>query len=134
MNECTAVADNANTLHSPFWAKAAARFQEIEVPQRPVAGWSYASFVHVAGPAAEQRKYVDQFEYLWSPDVTRPKQFDDKILPHTLYILAPALKDRAERAMNKTTDLLATIDGVLVLAPGWKSPRENAGRAGEPVK
>lgn len=126
LHECRAIFDPGNTLRSPFWRRAAARYDEIEVPQPPVQGWSYAAFARAVGSGAMGKRYVDEFEYIWSRQANRPKNFDDRILPHTLYILNPALKSRAERAMNRSADLLVTVDGVLVLAPGWRNnPRSD---------
>ncbi|MGH6890386.1 MAG: hypothetical protein ACREHF_14530 [Rhizomicrobium sp.] len=125
LHECLAIADSETTLRSAFWRRAAAQYDEVEVPERPVPGWSYAGFLHAVGKAALGKKYVDDFEYLWSREATRPKQFDQRILPHTLYVLNPVLEDRAERAMNRSADLLTKVDGVLVLAPGWKSRAQN---------
>ena len=119
LHSCQATARILNPLKNSFWRQAALRYQEIEVPQ-PTSLWSYAAFVDLVGDAAMGKRYVDDFEYIWSREPTRPKQFDERILPHTLYILNPSLKARALNAMNKNTDLLATVDGVLVLAPGWK--------------
>jgi hypothetical protein len=121
LHACAANTEVQPMLKNPFWLRAAQRYDEIVVPE-PTPGWSYAAFVRSVGSAARNKRYVDQFEYLWSRQPDRPQQFDDKILPHTLYILDPTLKDRAARVMNKSSDLLSTIDGVLVLAPGWRRP------------
>jgi hypothetical protein len=129
-----AVADSAETLHDPFWRDSAACYDELEVARRAVPRWSCVSFVHAASGAASGKRYVDDFEYLWSKQSDRPKEFDDRILPHTLYILSPALRERAKRAMNGTTDLLTTIDGVLVLAPRLEElVAEHAGNCGAPA-
>lgn len=107
-------------LNARFWKEAARHYSEIEVPE-PVDGWSYVGFRRAVGEAAAKKPYIDKFENLWSPRPGRPEpaHFDDKILPNTLYIINGSLRSRAANAMDKSRDLLATVDGVLVLAPGW---------------
>jgi hypothetical protein len=122
LDACLAHREVPARLHDAFWRIAAARYSEVWVPE-PAPRWSYAAFVRAVGRLAMGKHFVDNFEFLWSREPGRPRQFDDKILPDTLYVLNPALRSRALRAMNRSTDLLATIDGVLVLAPGWKSSR-----------
>jgi hypothetical protein len=123
---CAARAESPSALPDPFWRRAAQRYDEISVPV-PTAGWSYATFVNAVGDAASGKRYVDSFEYLWSRRPGYPKEFDARILPNTLYILNSSLESRARRAMNKSCDLLTRIDGILVLAPGWKiTPKRNA--------
>src|SRR5437016_3096789 len=124
---CRGHAHISRPLTSAFWKQAAKGYDEIEVPE-PVDGWSYIGFRIAAGETAAGKHYVDDFENLWSRQPGRPKNFDDRILAKTLYILNPSLKSRALRAMNKSRDLLATIDGILVLAPGWRGmPGKRAG-------
>jgi hypothetical protein len=115
---CSGTVHPSVSLHDPFWQLAALRYDEIAIPV-PTPGWSYAAFVNAVGDAASGKKYVDKFEYLWSRQPGRPKNFDDRILARTMYILHPSLAVRARRAMDRSRDLLATFDGVLVLAPGW---------------
>ena len=110
---------HSSRVTAAFWKQAANRYDEIEVPE-PVDGWSYAGFRNAVGESAAGKRFVDDFEYLWSRQPARPKHFDEMILPKTLYVLNPSLRSRAVRAMNKTTDLLASVDGILVLAPNWR--------------
>lgn len=121
LNWCLARA-SVHRLNSAFWKLASLRYNEIEVPE-PVDGWSYAGFRNAVGKKAARKYYVDNFEYLWSSRLNRPPpaQFDDKIMVDTLYILSSPLKSRAIRAMNRSRDLLATVDGILVLAPNWRA-------------
>lgn len=107
------------TLRSPFWKIAAARYQTVEILQ-PVPHWSYAAFSDAAGPAAHGIYFIDEFEYIWARPPDRP-ELAAPLRPHTLYILAPALKQKALALMDRRHDLLAEIDGIPVLAPGWKS-------------
>lgn len=72
------------------------------------------------GFASRGKRFVDGFEYLWAHQPDDPGNFDRHIRPDTLYILDPALWVRALKAMDHQRDLLTTIDGVLVLAPGWQ--------------
>lgn len=109
----------APTLHSRFWKLAARRYERIEIP-RSIRAWSYASFVSAAGCAARGKRFVDEFDFQWLRPAEYPREFDRHIRPRSLCILAPQLKQRALDAMDRANDLLAEVDGVLVLSPGWK--------------
>lgn len=128
LNACFVRREGSSQLRDPFWRLAAARYSEIWVPG-PAPGWSYVGFVDAVGKLAKGKRFVDKFEFLWSREPTRPKEFDDRILPDTLYVLNPSLRSRALAAMNPSTDLLTTVDGVLVLAPHWKSTHPPCGAA-----
>jgi hypothetical protein len=117
LKACAAQKVPANLL-SPFWKIAAQHYAAIQIPQ-PVPNWSYAAFVKAVGPASRGKRFVDGFEYLWARKTDDPRTFDRHIRPDTLYILDPSLRVRALKAMDHQRDLLATIDGLLVLAPGW---------------
>lgn len=114
------------TLRSPFWKVAAGRYETVDIPQT-VPRWSYAAFADATGPAAHGIHFIDEFEYIWARPPDRP-ELAAPLRPRTLYILAPALKWKALALMDSKHDLLAEIDGILVLAPGWKSCR-NCGAA-----
>lgn len=118
--ECDVKFEIPRVLSDPFWQQAARRYQEICVPV-PTSGWSYVGFVQAAGNAAKGKRYADPFNYLWLQAPDRPKEFDERILPDTLYILNPTFKERALKAMDPAKDVLAEVDGILVLAPGWKN-------------
>lgn len=118
LKACSAETTPASLL-SPFWKIAAQHYAAIQIPQ-PVPNWSYAAFVKSAGPASRGRRIVDEFEYLWARQPDDPRNFDRHIRPDTLYVLAPSLQARALKATHHQSDLLTTIDGVLVLAPGWQ--------------
>ena len=129
---CDARIEPPRQLPSPFWLQAAHHYKEIDVPQ-PTPGWSYVAFVKSVGEAARGKAFADDFEYLWSRAPGRPKQFDEKLFPDTLYILDPSLKGRALRAMDKSSDMLVEVDGILALAPGWKNCRACTARPREVV-
>ncbi len=129
---CNGKIETPRQLPSPFWLQAANHYKEIDVPQ-PTPNWSYVAFVKSVGEAARGKAFADEFEYLWSRAPGRPKEFDEKLFPDTLYILDPSLKDRALRAMDKSSDVLAEVDGILALAPGWKNCRACTARLREVV-
>lgn len=120
LNWCLARA-RIHRLTAPFWSLAARRYSEVEVPE-PTDGWSYVGFRNATGNNAAGKHFVDNFEYLWSsrPERPSPKQFDERLFPDTLYVLNPSLRPRVVRAMDKSHDLLTTVNGVLVLAPEWR--------------
>jgi len=132
LNACEGQIEAQKQLPNPFWLQAARQYKEFDVPQS-TPGWSYVGFVKSVGAAARGKAFADDYEYLWSRAPGRPKEFDEKLFPDTLYILNPSLKDRALRAMNRSSDILAEVDGILVLAPGWKTCRTCTARPREVV-
>jgi hypothetical protein len=119
---CDGRIEAQKALTSPFWLAAMKHYPEIDIP-KPTPGWSYAGFADSLGAAAHGKRYVDPYESLWSIMLRRPKAFDGKIVPDALYIIAPSLKKYVVQAMNQKADLLAEVDGILVLAPGWRTCR-----------
>jgi hypothetical protein len=117
-------------LKSPFWADAAKRYQAVEViPLMPGQGqlqWqtlgAYAATYHLKTNAvflaradAQKVASANQATYL----KMRQGQYD----PNTLYILGNEMVIPALMHL-KDTDLLARIDGMNVLAPGWRACQE----------
>ncbi len=118
------------SLKSPFWADAAKRYQAVEViPLAPGQGqlhWqtlgAYAATyylktnaVYLARADAQKVASANQQTYL----KMRQGQYD----PKTLYILGNEMVIPALMHL-KETDLLARIDGMNVLAPGWRACQE----------
>jgi hypothetical protein len=117
-------------LKSPFWADAAKRYQAVEViPLASGQGqlhWqalgAYAATYHLKTNAvylaradAQKVASANQETYL----KMRKGQYD----PNTLYILGNEMVIPALMHL-KDTDLLARIDGMNVLAPGWRTCQE----------
>ena len=111
---------NPPPLTDPFWHEAAARYHAVQVIERgngPLFGTAY---LQAAGPIARGTRFLDWTDLLWSgvgrPHDTIPLKLD----PDTLYIasdsLAPSLATRA----RGDEDAFGVVDGVTVLAPGWR--------------
>jgi len=117
-------------LKSPFWADAAKRYKAVEViPLAPGQGqlhWqtlgAYAAQNHLKTNAvflaradAQKVAITNQETYL----KMRQGEYD----PNTLYILGNEMVIPALMHL-KDSDLLARIDGMNVLAPGWRDCQE----------
>ncbi len=107
-------------LASPFWAQAAARYRtlvQVDDGSQRLVG---AAYLKAAGPAARGTRFIDWTDLLWSGvgsvHSVLPPRFD----PGSLYILPRASRPDAAARIEPARDLLAEIDGLLVLAPGWR--------------
>jgi hypothetical protein len=112
-------------LRDPFWASAASRYANIRAlpPQNQSDIWqalaSYAAHYHLSTDAT----YLGRMS---TTALERAGQKSQRILetgnydPDSLYILDEKAMRLAVKTVNSDTDLLARIDGLVVLAPGWK--------------
>jgi len=115
-----------------FWALAARRYERVRaVP----AGNLGENWERLAVIAARHGMATDAI-YLARADEAAVRALQDRVLhalargrhePGTLYMLRDAVSlDLARQGMDPTRDLLAQIDGMDVLAPGWFSPAGSA--------
>ncbi|WP_347904603.1 DUF6311 domain-containing protein [Pseudomonas purpurea] len=115
----------ATPMHDPFWASAAAHYQKIRSlqPQNQPAGWSaiatYASLHGLPTDAAYLGRMGNKA--LKQARRTATQVLDSgQYAADALYILDTRALQQGGQHINTQTDLLARIDGFIVLAPGWK--------------
>ena len=98
-------------LTDPFWAAAGARYHTVRAagPVWPFTGLGY---LQAAGPQARGTRFIDGNTFLWGFDPSFPTVPDDD----TLYILG----DRPPGMQLRPDDAVLHMDGVTLLAPGWK--------------
>ncbi|WP_219095190.1 DUF6311 domain-containing protein [Pseudomonas sp. UMAB-40] len=112
-------------LRDPFWASAALHYAKVRSlqPQNQSDTWQ-----PIANYAASQGLKTDT-AYLGrmsSKALERARQNAARMLqtgqyePDSLYILDEKSMLEAVKSVRSDTDLLARIDGLVVLAPGWK--------------
>jgi hypothetical protein len=117
-------------LKSPFWADAAKRYQAVEViPLASGQGqlhWqalgAYAATYHLKTNAVYLAR-VDAQKVASANQATYLKMRKGQYDPNTLYILGNEMVIPALMHI-KDADLLARIDGMNVLAPGWRTCQE----------
>ncbi|MFW0754466.1 DUF6311 domain-containing protein [Pseudomonas sp. H11T01] len=121
----TPVSQWSSTLRDPFWASAASHYENIRSlqPQNQSDNWlpiaTYAAihglktdtaYLGRMGTAALQQAQQKAKRML------ETGQYDTD----SLYILDERALLDAVKNVNSETDLLARVDGLVVLAPGWK--------------
>lgn len=115
----------ASPMTDPFWASAAARYANVRslMPQNQGERWQM-----IAGFAATHGMKTDAV-YLGrmsTSALARAQQKARAMLDSgqydadSLYLLDDDALVDAARTINSETDLLTRVDGVAVLAPGWK--------------
>lgn len=109
------------TLASPFWAQAALRYRtlvQIGDASHDLVGTAY---LEAAGPASRGTRLIDWTDLLWSGvgsvHTALPEHFDAA----SLYVLPQAGLLAAANRIDAGRDLLAQIDGLFVVAPGWRT-------------
>lgn len=112
-------------LIDPFWEQAGAHYKKVRwvQPQNTPPAWSV-----LASYAAAHRMGTDAV-YLGRMSKTALKQMKQKTATaiasgqyeaDSLYVLDEPSVRQVASSLNRSTDLLARIDGYTVLAPGWK--------------
>ncbi|AXJ03793.1 hypothetical protein CFN16_06485 [Pseudomonas fluorescens] len=119
----------SSPMTDPFWASAAARYANVRslMPQNQSDRWQM-----IAGFAATHGMKTDAV-YLGRMSTSAlalaqqnaRRMFDSgQYDAGSLYLLDDDALVEAARTINSETDLLTRVDGVAVLAPGWKRCRE----------
>lgn len=119
-------------LKDPFWADAARQYRKIRwiqpVNQSP--NWqvlsAFAAKHHMATDAvylARVSQSALKDAQAKALDVLRSGQYE----ADTLYVLDEILLRSAALSLDAKTDLLARVDGLAVVAPGWKRCRHCVG-------
>lgn len=112
-------------MRDPFWASAAAHYSKVRslMPQNQSERWQV-----IAGFAATHGLKTDAV-YLGrmsSKALDQARQKTQRMLESgqydadSLYILDDSVLADAAKSINSETDLLTRVDGLVVLAPGWK--------------
>ena len=107
-------------LTSPFWAEAARRYRVLVQERDGVMSLFGGTYLRSAGPAARGTHIVDWAELIWRGPHVLPDLRIAAIDPRTLYVVTP---DTARALMSRTDpahDAIGTVDGITVLAPGWR--------------
>lgn len=121
----TPAAQWPTALHDPFWASAASHYRNIRslAPQNQSDTWqSLASFASTHGLNTDA-VYLGR---MGSQALERAQQKAQQMLAtgqydaDSLYILDEKSMLEAVKTVNSDSDLLARVDGLVVLAPGWK--------------
>ncbi len=118
-NLCTGALGPPLVLHDPFWARAARRYGTLVQIGSSAQRLIGAAYLAAAGPASRGTHLVDWSDLLWSGVGSVHDRLPDRLDPDALYVLPPASLAAAARRAVVGRDLLAAIDGFVVLAPGW---------------
>ena len=119
----------STSLIDSFWKEAPEKYKKVRhiPPSNFGEGWkSLATYAGVNGLSTDA-VYLSRVDNM---AVTDAQQKASRILrsgdfeQDSLYILADDLLRRAAISMDKDSTLLAKIDGLNVIAPGWKSCAE----------
>lgn len=114
-----------STLRDPFWASAAAHYANVRSfpPQNQSANWkTIASYAAVHGLKTDTT-YMGRMSSTaleQATDVMKRTLATGQYSPDSLYILDDTTVIEAAKTVNSDTDLLTRVDGLVVLAPGWK--------------
>ncbi|WP_311886106.1 MULTISPECIES: DUF6311 domain-containing protein [unclassified Pseudomonas] len=121
----TPSAEWATPMRDPFWASAAAHYLNVRslMPQNQSENWQViADFAATHGLKTDavylgrmSSKALEQARKK-AQSMLESGQYDTD----SLYILDDTVLTDAAKSVNSETDLLTRVDGLVVLAPGWK--------------
>lgn len=116
----------ASPMVDPFWASAAKHYSNIRslMPQNQSVRWQMIADFAATHDLKTDAVYLGRMSSS-ALDLARKKaqrmlesgQYDTD----SMYIIDVTVLADAARNVNSATDLLTRIDGLVVLAPGWKS-------------
>jgi len=115
----------SSPLKDPFWATAARKYKKVRwiQPGNVTPNWqalaAFAGKNHMATDAiylARVSSSALEIAQTRARDALRTGRYE----PDTLYVLDDGVVLTAALSLNPETDLLARIDGLTVVAPGWK--------------
>lgn len=113
------------TLHDPFWDSAASHYTKVRsLPaQNQSANWQVIADYAATHGLKTDTAYLGRM----SPTaLEKVQQVTQRMLEtgqysaDSLYILDDSTGLEVAKTLNSRTDLLVRVDGLLVLAPGWK--------------
>jgi hypothetical protein len=119
----------STALTSPFWSEAGQRYKAVRVAPHPgSAAPPHPRFGEIAGFANAHGLPTDA-AYLTrtSPAVSKAVEAGIERAvatgawpSDTLFVLDDDIARRAKRTLDRGRDFLARVDGLIVLAPGWR--------------
>ena len=122
-----AVSGNAwpTPLRARFWSEVPVNYREIRMvlPGNKVKGYSYFSYFAAMHDMATDAIYLARVDERKLKQVRRSAVRminKGRYAKDTLYVLNRSFEKAASLSIAPERDLLATIDGFIVLAPGWK--------------
>ncbi|MGE8096804.1 DUF6311 domain-containing protein [Pseudomonas fluorescens] len=125
----TPASEWSTALHDPFWSSAAAHYANIRslLPQNQSQTWLALAYYASTHGLKTDTAYLGRMS---STALEHAQQKAGQMLvtgqfdPDSLYILDESAMLDVVKSVNSDTDLLARIDGLVVLAPGWKKCAE----------
>ncbi|MBC3386986.1 DUF6311 domain-containing protein [Pseudomonas sp. SWRI179] len=113
-------------LNDPFWASAAGHYSKVRtlLPQNQPDNWLLTSQYALTHGLEADGVYLGRMS---DRAIERAQRHAEQMLASgqyvadSLYILDPGAALQAAKTVNRQTDLLTRIDGLVVLAPGWKT-------------
>lgn len=115
----------ATPLQHPFWEEAGARYRKVRwvPPENKPPQWRALASYALRQGAGTDAVYLARVD---KPALDGARRMAAKALrtgryePDSLYVLSPGSVGQALFELDADEDLLARIDGFVVLAPGWK--------------
>lgn len=121
----TPSAEWATPMRDPFWANAAAHYPNVRslMPQNQSERWQVIADFAASHGLKTDAVYLARMS---STALDQARQKTQRMLESgqydadSLYILDDTVLAAAAKSVNSETDLLTRVDGLVVLAPGWK--------------
>ncbi|MGN8276540.1 DUF6311 domain-containing protein [Pseudomonas sp. SMN5] len=118
-------------LTDPFWDNAGGHYSKVRslLPQNQPENWLLTSQYALTHGLETDGVYLGR---MGTRELAHAQQHAERMLASgqydndSLYILDSRAALEAAKTVNRQTDLLTRIDGLVVLAPGWKSCAECA--------
>ncbi|SDB43189.1 hypothetical protein SAMN03159382_01022 [Pseudomonas sp. NFACC23-1] len=116
----------STSMNDPFWASAASHYSKVRLllPQNQPDNWLLTSQYALKHGLETDGVYLGR---MGTREIEQAQRRAAQMLASgeyaadSLYILDPGAALQAAKTVNRQTDLLTRIDGLVVLAPGWKS-------------
>ena len=113
-------------MNDPFWASAARHYSKVRtlLPQNQPDNWLLTSQYALTHGLQTDGVYLGRMS---DRAIERAQRHAEQMLASgqyaadSLYILDPRAAFQAAKTVNRQTDLLTRVDGLVVLAPGWKT-------------
>ncbi|WP_236189577.1 DUF6311 domain-containing protein [Pseudomonas pharyngis] len=119
----------SSPMVDPFWASAAARYTNVRslMPQNQGERWQLIAGFAATHGLKTDAVYLGRMStsaLLLAQQKAQAMLESGQYDPDSLYLLDDNALVDAAKNINSETDLLTRVDGVAVLAPGWKRCRE----------
>lgn len=116
----------STSMNDPFWDSAASHYSKVRtlLPQNQPDNWLLTSQYALKHGLETDGVYLGR---MGTREIEQAQRRAAQMLASgeyaadSLYILDPGAALQAAKTVNRQTDLLTRIDGLVVLAPGWKS-------------